>query len=139
MTQFDSSFFRSFRFEKEQIDRYLANAWRDLDIAEKDDFLEVKFSYAYQALIKGGIALLAGIGHVKVRSVPGHHVKILEKTAEILGEPDIDVIGNAMRMKRNLDLYEGGIRIGENEVEEYIRFVKSSLEIIERRLLKKKS
>lgn len=132
MSGFDPKFFRAFKPTPEQIERTLAGAWRDFEIAEKDHFVEVRFTYAYQALIKGGIALLAKAGAVKVRSVPGHHVKILEKTGEILKSPDVEVIGNAMRTKRNLDLYEGGIRVGESEVQEFIKFVKKILEEVEK-------
>ena len=131
MSGFDPQFFRTLKSSPEQIERYMAGAWRDFEIAEQDHFVEVKFTYAYQALIKGGIALLAKAGPVKVRSVPGHHVKILEKMSEILKNPDIDVIGNAMRTKRNLDLYEGGIRVGESEVQEFIEFVEKVLEEVD--------
>ena len=95
---------------------------RDLNIARKDQFREVKFTYCYQALIKIGIALQAKNG-IKVRSVIGHHVKILEKLSENLSDPDIFTIGNAMRMKRNKDLYDVGAAITKKEVEDYIVFV----------------
>jgi len=58
---------------------------RDLEIAQKDHFLDVKFTYCYQALIK---------------------IKILNKPSEIVGDPDIFMIGNVMRMKRNKGLYD---------------------------------
>ncbi len=77
MTSFDPKFFRTFKPTDEQIQRYLENAEHDLSIAEKDSYLEVRFTYAYQALIKGGIALIAKKGEVRVRSVPGHHIQIL--------------------------------------------------------------
>ena len=95
----------------------------------------MKFTYAYQALIKGGIALIAKIGKVKIRSVPGHHIKILEKMSEILKEETIFTIGNAMRMKRNLDLYSGGEIITEKEANEYLEFVESVLKTIEKLVL----
>lgn len=127
MTSFDLKFFREFKPTDEQIQRYLENAENDLSIAEKDAFLEVRFTYAYQALIKGGIALIARKGGVRVRSVPGHHIQILSKMSEILNDPDIDVIGNAMRTKRNLDLYEGGTILSEKDVNEYTAFVSKTL------------
>lgn len=127
MTSFDPKFFRSFKPTDEQIQRYLENAEHDLSIAEKDSFLEVRFTYAYQALVKGGIALIAKKGGVRVRSVPGHHIQILSKKSEILNDPDIDAIGNAMRTKRNLDLYEGGTILSEKDVNEYIAFVSKAL------------
>lgn len=129
---FDKKYFQSFKFIQEGINLYFKNASRDLDIAEIDNIAEVKFTYAYQALIKGGIALIAKIGKVKIRSVPGHHIKILEKMSEILKEETIFTIGNAMRMKRNLDLYSGGEIITEKEANEYLQFVKNVLKNIEK-------
>lgn len=64
---------------------------------------------------------------VKVRSVPGHHVKIIEKMAEILNDETIDDIGNIMRSKRNRDFYGGGIEVTEKECVEYIQFVENVL------------
>ncbi len=124
----DQEFFKKFHFKPEEIERYFQSALHDLEIAEKDRFSEVKFTYSYQALIKTGITLLAKIEKVKVRSMPGHHVKILEKMSEILDEEDVAVIGNAMRMKRNADLYVGGELMGEKEAEDYLKFVQKIIE-----------
>ena len=131
MTSFDPTFFRAFEPTDEQIHRYLENAERDLGIAENDRFLEVRFTYAYQALIKGGIALIARKGKVRVRGIPGHHMQILSKMGEIMNDPDIDAIGNAMRTKRNLDLYEGGTILSEKDVDEYFSFVSNVLKRVQ--------
>ena len=53
MINFDKHFFQKFKFQKENLNKYLANALRDLAIAKKDSIPEVKFTYSYQALIKG--------------------------------------------------------------------------------------
>ena len=119
--KFDDKYFAKFKFTEEQIKKNLDNALKDFDIAERDVILEVKFNYAYKALIKAGIALLSSY-HLKIRSVPGHHIKILEKMAEILNDDAIADIGNAMRSKRNLDFYGGGILVSEKECSEYLRF-----------------
>ena len=103
-------------------------AVRDLNIAQKDQFREVKFTYCYQALIKIGMAILAKKGGVKVRSVMGHHIKILNKLSEILGDPDIFTVGNAMRMKRNRDLYDANATITKKEGNDYITFVDQVIE-----------
>lgn len=81
----------------------------------------------YNALIKAGIALIAAKGGVKVRSVTGHHIKIIEKMAEILKDETVLAVGNAMRTKRNEDFYGGGIFISEKESTEYLEYVKSVL------------
>ena len=88
----------------------------------KMDFTEVRFTFAYDALIKIGIALIAKAGY-KVRSQPGHHVKIIEKLAEILADEDIALVGNKMRQSRNADLYDGGILVTQKDSREYTEFV----------------
>jgi len=123
MTPFEDAFFQKFKFTAMQIDRYLDSAIRDLSIAREDKFTEVKFTYCYQALIKIGIAVLAKKGGVKVRSVPGHHIKILNKLSEIIKDPDIFTMGNAMRMKRNKDLYDASATITKKEADDHIVFV----------------
>lgn len=129
--KFDENYFSSLRFTKEQIKVNLNNALRNLEIAEKDNFLEVKFNYPYTALIKAGIALLSFYG-IKLRSVPGHHAKLIEETARILKDDSISDIGNAMRLKRNKDLYAGGILVTEKDCGEYIDFVSEVLKKVER-------
>jgi uncharacterized ubiquitin-like protein YukD len=128
MIRFEQEYFKKFNFSPKDIDRYLENAFHDLEIARKDPFSEVRFSYSFQALIKAGIALIAKTGRVKVLSIPGHHIKILTKTSEILGDPDILTIGNAMRMKRNTDLYGGGQFIAKKEAADYFEFVENTLD-----------
>ena len=123
MSFFEREYFQKFKFTAAQIDRYVESAVRDLNIARKDRFREVQFTYCYQALIKIGMAVLAKKGGVKVGSVTGHHVKILNKLSEILGDSDIFTVGNAMRMKRNKDLYDAGGVITKKEADDYIVFV----------------
>lgn len=120
--KFEESTFIRFSFTQQQIKKNLESALRDYDIAKKDSIPEVKFTYSYNALIKAGIALLSYY-QVRVKSVPGHHVKILEKMAEILKDEAVTDIGNVMRSKRNIDLYGGGAEITEKECREYIIFV----------------
>ena len=118
-------------FTKEQTGKFIENARKDLAIADRVTIPEVRFSFSYSALIKGGIALLSYQG-LKVKSLAGHHVMILEKTAELLKEPSIQVIGNIMRTKRNLDFYGGGTEITEKEAAEFLDFVRAILKRIER-------
>ncbi|MBI3616402.1 MAG: hypothetical protein HY211_07800 [Candidatus Omnitrophica bacterium] len=127
MKGFEKEYFQRFEFTRDQVERYFKNALRDLEIARKDSIPEVKFSYGYQALIKAGIALLAHVGQVRVRGIPGHHVKILGKMSEILRDDDLMMVGNAMRMKRNDDFYGGGTIVTEKEAVDYFRFVENVL------------
>ena len=135
MSKDDPGYFRKFKFSHEQIIRYMDNALRDLKIAHDVAVPEVRFTYGYQALIKAGIVLLAKTDHVRVRSVPGHHIKILTRMNEILKDPDVLTIGNVMRMKRNTDFYGGGEDITEKEAQDYLRFIKKTVEAIQKRLI----
>jgi len=128
---FEDKYFIKFKFIGEQVRKNFNNALKDLNIAKRDRILEVKFNYAYSALIKAGITLLSYY-QVRIKSVPGHHIKIIEKIAEILKDGAIYDIGNAMRSKRNLDLYAGGIVVTEKECKEYITLVKGVLVKIEK-------
>jgi len=127
MIYFETKFFQKQDFTKEQILQLLENAKRDLNIAKKVSLPEVKFTYSYNAFIKAGISLIAKIGKVKVRSIQGHHFKIIEKMSEILRNKEIKEIGNAMRTKRNLDFYGGGVIVSEKESRDYYYFVKATL------------
>lgn len=130
MTKYPHRFFSVFRFTPVQVKGFLDSAKRDLRIARADEILEVKFSYAYTALIKGGLAWLAR-EQVKIKSVPGHHVKILEALAGALHDEDIAIAGNTMRAKRNADLYTGGMEVTEKECETYLAFVERVLSRLE--------
>ena len=87
MTSFDQQFFKKEVFSKQQIDQYFESARHALKIAAKDEFAEVRFDYAYKALIKIGIALISRKGY-RVRSVPGHHIKLIQKVGELLKEAE---------------------------------------------------
>ncbi len=126
MMTFEDKFFVRFKFSREQIEKNLANALRDLEMAKKVNIREVRFQYAYMALIKGGIALLSH-QQVRIKSFPGHQVKIIEKMAQILNDETIETLGNWMRQKRNLDFYSGGIEITEKECQEYLDFAEKVL------------
>jgi len=132
--RFEAQYFSRVSFTEEQIKRNLDNALKDLGIARKDEILEVKFNYAYTALIKAGVALLSSYG-LKIRSVPGHHVKIIDKMAHILKDHAITDIGNLMRSKRNLDLYAGGVEVTEKECKEYVEFVGKVLKSVRDKIM----
>lgn len=122
--KFEEKYFTKFNFTAEQINKNFDNALKDLNIAQKDEILEVEFNYTYTSFIKTGIALLSYF-QIKVKSVPGHHVKIIEKLAQILKDETVADIGNIMRSKRNLDLYAGGVEVTEKECREYMKFVEN--------------
>jgi hypothetical protein len=122
MINFETKFFQKTTFTANQLIQYIASAERDYAIAAASDIPEVVFKFSYDAFIKIGIALIAKAGY-KVRSMPGHHVKIIEKLAEILGNEDAAIIGNRMRQNRNTDFYDGGTIISQTEAAQYLKFV----------------
>lgn len=135
---FDTKFFQKKKLEDKAISKYLRNPIKDLDIAVRSQEPEVIFNFSYSALIKVGIVLIAAYGY-RVKSRVGHHVKILEKLAEILDDKDIEMIGDKMRKKRNLDLYEGGIVIDLQEARQYLNFIKAVVRKAEEFLKNQKS
>jgi hypothetical protein len=134
--RYEGKHFARHAFTPEQITKFLENARKDLTIASRITIPEVRFSYSYSALIKGGIALLSSHG-LKVKSTAGHHVKVIEKTAQLLGDQSILDIGNVMRTRRNLDLYGGGAEITEKEAAEYMDFVWAILSNLESAILRR--
>jgi hypothetical protein len=123
MINFESQYFQKLSFKEEQIEQFIKSALHDLKIAEESDIPDVIFKFSYDVLIKIGIALIAKEGY-KVRSATGHHVKILEKLSQMLGEEDIFALGNKMRQERNFNLYDGRFFVGEKDSREYLDFVK---------------
>lgn len=130
---FDTKFFQKKRSEEKTISKYFRNAVKDLYIAARGKEPEVIFNFSYSALIKIGIAVIAVYGY-RVRSRVGHHIKILEKLSQILNNRNIEMIGDKMRKKRNLDLYEGGIIIDSKEAKQYLNFVKEIINKAEKHL-----
>lgn len=115
--------FEKFKFSQSQVDKYYRSASRDFKIASASKIPEVIFKFSYDALIKLAIAVCAKNG-LRVKSRQGHHVGLLNKLAEFLGEEDADAVGNRMRKERNMDLYNGGILISKKAAEEYRDWLK---------------
>ena len=123
MAEFDQRDFRKIRVTEEEVAQFRENAKRDLDIASDANQVEVVFEFAYKALIKLAIALVASQGY-KVSSASGHHIRLIEKLSEILADENVLSVGNAMRTNRNLDFYGGGAVISEKDAAEYLEFVR---------------
>jgi len=135
---FDTRFFQKKKFENKTISKYFRNATKDLGIAVRNKEPEVTFNFSYSALVKIGIVLISVCGY-RVKSRVGHHIKILEKLSQILKDENIEIIGDRMRKKRNLDLYEGGIIISQKEAKDYLDFTKRIIKKAEEYLKNQKS
>lgn len=114
--------FIKFEFSQQQIDNYLQAAKRDLIIATSQA-AEVKFQFSYNCLLKLAQAVCAA-NSLRVRAQSGHHIALLEKFSNILNNKKIIAVAQAMRDKRNRDLYDGGIIITNKEAQVYYEFVK---------------
>ncbi len=115
--------FERFNFSKKQIDKYYRSARRDLKIASDSNVPEVSFRFCYDALLKLAIAVCAE-KHLRVKSRKGHHIELIRKLSFYLNEPEIEVLANEMRAKRNWDLYGGGALISAKETKGYIKWTK---------------
>ncbi len=124
---FTSEHFQKRKFTKEQINAYFKNAERDLKIAGSNNTSEVIFTFTYQAFLKLGITLIAYKGY-KIKSKQGYHVRTIQEFSDILSDESVGIYGEAMRRKRNIDLYAGGTLVTNKEAREYFKFTKSILE-----------
>ena len=118
------------KFTPWQLGQYLRSAENDLHIAQNSNIPEVIFKFSYDAFIKVGITLIARQGY-KVRSMVGHHVKIIEKVSQLLRNEDVAVYGNNMRKMRNIDLYDGGAFITERDSKAFLTFVRGIFNQVE--------
>jgi hypothetical protein len=119
--------FEKFRFSKRQIRKYYQSAIRDLKIASNSKIPEVIFRFSYDALVKLAIAVCAKNG-LRVKARKGHHIELIKKLSFYLKDPEVEILANEMRSKRNRDLYDGGILISEKEAKEYLEWVKQTFQ-----------
>ena len=93
----------------EQIAKYVAGARKKLESARKTLSFDEEASYqlAYEAMLKASLGLMLTFG-VRPRSLPGHHVVIIEFAGEHLGKEFKHLITtfDRMRRKRNQAIYE---------------------------------
>ena len=75
------------RADFEQVSRFLAGAQRKLAAARKTLNMDEEASYqlAYEAMLKASLGFLLSYG-VRPRSLPGHHVTIIEFAGKHLGQ-----------------------------------------------------
>lgn len=115
--------FEKFKFTERQVENYYKSARKDYRIAFGSDIPEVMFKFCYDALLKLAIAVCAGNG-LRVKARRGHHVELLKKMSGFLQNREIEILGDEMRAKRNLDIYGGGAVISEKEADEYLKWMK---------------
>ncbi len=125
--------FEEFKFSEKQIKKYFEAAFTDLGNAKEINIPSVRFRVCYDILLKLAITVCAKNG-MRVRARKGHHIELILKLSDLLGYEDIERIGDEMRIKRNTDLYSGGIVITEKEAEKYLGWVEEVFHKTERYL-----
>ncbi|MBI2815887.1 MAG: hypothetical protein HYX72_02995 [Acidobacteria bacterium] len=88
---------KSQHVEFDQIIKFLAGAEKKLEAA---------YQLAYEAMLKGSLGYMLSFG-VRPRSLPGHHVTIIEFAEEHLGKEfkSLMAMFNRMRRKRHDTIY----------------------------------
>ncbi len=122
--------FEKFHFTQNQVERHYRSGLKDFNIASKSEIAEVSFRFCYDAIIKLAITICAHDG-LRVKARTGHHIELIQKLADYLGEKEIILIVNDMRTKRNRDLYGDGFPISEREIEDYIKWTRKIFDLAE--------
>lgn len=125
--------FEPFEFTEAEILKFLASAENDVKNARSIDIPEVMFLLCFQALCKMACTVCAK-QNLRVKSKSGHHVFLIRKLSETLGDEEIELIGNQMRMKRNMDMYAGGAIVSEKEALEYRDWIGKLMEKVKKHL-----
>jgi uncharacterized protein (UPF0332 family) len=123
-----------------QIARFLAGAEKKLAAAKKTLEIDEEASYqlAYEAMLKASLGLMLSFG-VRPRSLPGHHVTIIEFAGEKLGKEFRGLISmfNRMRRKRNQAIYEVTGLISKDEARQALETAATYLEAIRNEIQKR--
>lgn len=116
-----------------QIQRFLASADKKLATARKTLEIDEEASYqlAYEAMLKGSLGLMLSHG-VRPRSLPGHHVTIIEFAERHLagGFRGMVTMFDRMRRKRHQAIYDVNGFITRLEAEQALETARKYLVVI---------
>ena len=116
-----------------QIERFLASAGKKLEAARKTLAIDEEASYqlAYEAMLKASLGFMLSHGF-RPRSLPGHHVTIIEFAEQRLGKEFRGLIAmfDRMRRKRHQAIYDVSGFISRLEAEQPLETAKKYLAII---------
>lgn len=106
---------------------------RPLEIDE-----EASYQLAYEAMLKASLGLMLSFG-VRPRSLPGHHVTIIEFAGEKLGKEFRGLISmfNRMRRKRHQAIYEVTGVISKHEAAQALETAATYIETIRNEIQKR--
>jgi uncharacterized protein (UPF0332 family) len=116
-----------------QVQQFLADAWRKAASARKILLIDAETAYqtAYQAMIKGSLAIMLSHGH-RPRVQLGHHIAIIEFAQKHLAAElkPIFALFDRMRRKRNDAFYEIAL-VSEVEANEAVETAEKYLQSVE--------
>ena len=118
----DKNYFIEQIFSPDELKKYRHSITRYLNIAKMSAEADVKFHFAYMALIKIGIYFIAKEGY-RIKSRPGHHQKIIETLSKLTDNEDIIIVGDKMRKSRNLEFYSSDSIVTDTEAAGNIKFI----------------
>jgi len=120
------------KIDPKQVRQFLADAHKKLAAARKNLVIDEETAYqtAYQAMLKGSLALMLSHGQ-RPRVQLGHHIAIIEFAQKHL-DPSLAAafaLFDRMRRKRNEAFYDVAI-IGGVEAEDAVRACADYLKIV---------
>lgn len=128
------------RIDYDQIRRFLASAAKKLAAAKKALEIDEEASYqlAYEAMLKASLGLMLSFG-VRPRSLPGHHMTIIEFAGNHLGKEYKNVIAmfDRMRRKRHQAIYDVAGFISKREAQDALEVAEKYLSIIREEIHKR--
>lgn len=132
------------RYKKQNVDfdnivRFFNSAQKKFRSAKKIIRLDEESAYkvAYEAMLQASLALMLSYG-TRPRSLPGHHVAIIEFSARKIGKEYTRLIDtfDKMRRKRNQSVYEADIEITASEARNALVAAEKYLKIIRQHINK---
>lgn len=129
--------FKEHPIRPEEIQGHLLGARKKLKAANKimGDDEESAYELAYEAMLKASLALILSDGK-RPRSLPGHHIAIIEKAGQLLGSEVADLIRafEEMRRHRNSFLYTGQSFVSLQEAKECLNLAADYVCRVEKKL-----
>lgn len=116
-----------------QISRFLVSARKKLQAAKKTLEIDEETSYqmAYEAMLKASLGFMLSFG-LRPRSLPGHHVTIIEFAGRQLGKEFKTLIAlfDRMRRKRHQAIYDVNGFISDQEAKQALETAEKYLSVI---------
>jgi uncharacterized protein (UPF0332 family) len=129
------------RIDPKQVKQFLADAQNRVAVARKNLAIDAEAAYqiAYEAMIKGSLALMLSHGQ-RPRKQLGHHIAIIEFAQETLTGSSAETFAlfDRMRRKRNDAFYDIAL-ISDTEAQEAVSTSEEYLVILQTDIQKRLS